>query len=109
MENKVIELTDEIFDENVKNYNGLILVDFFAEWCSPCKMLEPMIDELASEFLGKIKFGKVNIGENPKTTAEYHILSLPTLLIFKSGKVIKQLNNGTNKTIIKENIQKALE
>jgi len=109
MANNVMKLTDQNFEENVKNSNELILVDFFASWCGPCQTLEPILDELASEFSGKFKFGKVNIEKNPKITAEFHILSLPTLLIFKSGRVIKQLNNSTDKISIKENIEKALE
>ena len=109
MEKGVIELTDENFEEKVKKSRGFIVVDFFANWCSPCQILEPILDELASEFSKKIKFGKVNIGKNQKLTAEFHILSMPTLLIFKDGKVIKQLTNGTNKISIKENIEKVLE
>jgi thioredoxin 1 len=109
MEKGVIELTDQNFEEMVKNSKGLILVDFFADWCNPCKMLEPIIDELASEYSGKIKFGKMNIEKNPKIPPQFHVMSLPTIIIFKNGEIAEHITRGVDKTSLKDKIEKALK
>jgi thioredoxin 1 len=86
---KVPELTKSGFDEFVKE--GVVLVDFFAEWCMPCMMMSPIIDDLAEKFKGKIKFGKVNVGEGGQELAQkYNVSSIPNFTLFKDGKIIKQ-------------------
>ena len=86
---KVPELTKSGFDEFVKE--GIVLVDFFAEWCMPCMMMSPIIDDLAEKFKGKIKFGKVNVGEGGQELAQkYNVSSIPNFTLFKDGKIIKQ-------------------
>ena len=88
---KEITLTDSTFNEEVINAQLPVLVDFWATWCGPCRMLGPVIEEIAHEFEGKIKVGKLNVDENQKTAATYGIRSIPTLLFFKEGKLVQQV------------------
>ena len=83
-----IILTDDNFKKEVLESELPVLVDFWAEWCGPCRMIGPIIKEIAEEFAGKLKVGKLNVDENSNTASEYKILSIPTLMIFKNGKII---------------------
>ena len=83
-------LTDKNFEGEVLKSDLPVLVDFFADWCAPCKMAGPVIEELAKEYEGKIKVGKLNVDENPQTGQKYGILSIPTVIIFKNGKEIRR-------------------
>lgn len=85
---KVPELTNHEFEEFAKE--GIVLVDFFAEWCMPCLMMAPVIDELSDKFKGKIKFGKVNVDENAEHAQKYHVSSIPNLTLIRNGEVIEQ-------------------
>jgi len=87
MSDKIIHLTDDSFDSNVLKAEGSILVDFWAEWCGPCKMIAPILDEIAEEFAGKLTITKLNIDQNPATAPKYGIRGIPTLLLFKNGEV----------------------
>jgi len=88
-EDKVPELTDAGFNDFIKE--GYVLVDFFAEWCMPCMMMSPIIDDLSEKFKGKIKFGKVNVGEGGQTLAQkYNVSSIPNFVLFKNGEVVEQ-------------------
>ncbi|MBI5753991.1 thioredoxin [Candidatus Peregrinibacteria bacterium] len=80
--------TDENFEKEVLKSDVPVLVDFFAEWCGPCKMMAPIIDELAKEYAGKWKIGKLDVDAAPKTAEKYSVQSIPTLLFFKDGKVV---------------------
>jgi thioredoxin 1 len=82
--------TSENFKEEVLDSDIPVLVDFWAVWCGPCKMLTPTIDQIAKEFEGKVKVGKVNVDENQQLAAQYGIMSIPTVMIFKNGKVVEQ-------------------
>ncbi|MBL8829694.1 MAG: thioredoxin [Planctomycetaceae bacterium] len=84
----VAEFTDQNFDADVLNASGPVLVDFWAPWCGPCRMIAPMIDQLASEYQGSIKIGKVNIDDNPGAANQYGVSAIPTLLLFKNGDVV---------------------
>jgi len=84
----IIELTDENFKEKVLDSNLPIVVDFWAEWCSPCLMVAPIIEGIAKEYEGKIKVGKLNVDKNPQTAAKYGVMSIPTVILFKEGKEI---------------------
>ena len=86
---KVPELTNGEFDDFVRE--GLVLIDFFAEWCMPCLMMSPIIEELSKKFKGKIKFGKVNIGNNEEIARKFDVSSIPNFTLFKNGKVIEQI------------------
>ena len=85
-----IKMTDAGFSETIKKYN-IIVVDCWASWCGPCRMMTPIIDDLAKEMQGKVVFGKVNVDENPITSVKYKIMSIPTLLIFKNGSLVDRV------------------
>ncbi len=87
---KIIQLTNENFDTEVSNASGAVLVDFGAEWCGPCKKMEPIIESMADEFSGKAKIGKVDVGVSQEIAAKFGIMSVPTILVFKDGKLMEQ-------------------
>ena len=87
----IVTLTAENFDQEVLKSGTPVLVDFWAEWCGPCKMVAPILDELASEYDGKVKIGKVNIDDHQSLASEYGIRAIPTLLLFKAGQVADQI------------------
>ncbi len=84
-------LTDDNFDAEVLKSDIPVLVDFWAEWCMPCKMVEPIVDQIAQEYAGKVKIGKVDVDSNPQISMKYGIRSIPTLLIFKNGQPVDQI------------------
>jgi thioredoxin 1 len=102
----IIKLTESNFAEQVVQSPTPVLVDFWAEWCGPCKMLTPVLDELAGEYQGKVKVGKVNIDECPGIANEYGIRAIPTLLIFKDGQVAEQVVGLRSKRDLKANLDK---
>ena len=85
-----IILTDENFEEEVIESDKPVLVDFWATWCGPCMMLAPIVTEIAEEYADELKVGKVNVDEQPVTSLEYKVASIPTLMLFKGGKVVKK-------------------
>lgn len=87
MSEKILYLTDDTFEEEVLKSSAPVLVDYWAEWCGPCKMIAPILDEIASEYTGKIKVAKLNIDDNPQTPPKYGIRGIPTLMLFKDGNV----------------------
>lgn len=87
----VIELTEANFDQEIANSSTPILVDFWATWCGPCKMIAPILDEIATEKAGSVKVGKVDVDQNQAISARYGIRAIPTLLIFKNGEVREQI------------------
>ena len=87
MSNPISHLTDETFEEEVLKSNLPVLVDYWAEWCGPCKMIAPILDSLTDEYAGKLKISKINIDENQKTPQKYGVRGIPTLMIFKNGNV----------------------
>jgi len=97
-----IEFTDENFKNEVLSSDKPVLVDFWAQWCGPCKMLTPVIDELADDFKNTAKVGKVNVDENPSIATDYGIRSIPCLLFFKNGQVEKQIVGSVPKTELEE-------
>jgi thioredoxin 1 len=103
-----VEVTDSNFQSEVLQSDKPVLVDFWAEWCGPCKMIAPMVEELAKEYDGKLKVGKVNVDSNQQTSMQYGIRSIPTLLIFKGGKVVDQLVGAVPKKMLAEKLAKHL-
>lgn len=85
-----LKLNSENFEKEVLNSNEPVLVDFYADWCGPCKMMAPVVEELANELQDKAKVGKINVDENQDLAMEYNVMSIPTLIIFKEGKEFKR-------------------
>ena len=100
--------TDQTFNDEVVNQKGLTVVDFWAEWCGPCRMIGPVFEALSKDYEGKIKFVKVNIDENPDTPMRFGIRSIPTLLIFKDGKVIKNQVGALSQTAMDSWLKESL-
>lgn len=86
-----VVVTDKTFEEDVLKAEGIVLVDFWASWCMPCQMLGPILDELSEELGDKVKICKMNVDENRETSAEYNIMSIPVVFVFKDGKVVDQI------------------
>ncbi len=101
--NAPITITDADMDEAVKKY-GTIVVDCWAPWCGPCRMVGPIIEELAKEMQGKIVFGKLNVDENPMTSTKHQIMSIPTLLVFKNGALVDQIIGAMPKDVLKQKL-----
>ena len=100
-----LTFTDAAFDKEVLNADVPVLVDFWAEWCGPCRMMSPTVDAIAADYHGKVKVGKLNVDENNGVAARYNIRGIPTLLLFKGGKVIEQKVGAVGKT----DVQKMLD
>jgi thioredoxin 1 len=105
---KVVIVTDSEFDSTVLQSERPVVLDFWAEWCQPCKMLAPTIEEIAGEYEDKIKVGKLNVDDNPNTATKYGIRGIPTLLFFKGGKVVQQVTGVKSKPEIKKIIDENL-
>ena len=104
----IIELTDANFDTEVLQSKVPVMVDFWAEWCGPCRMLAPTVESVASEYAGKVKVGKLNVDENIATGTRYNIRGIPTLLIFKNGQIQEQLVGTQPKSVIERALNKHL-
>jgi thioredoxin 1 len=107
-EKSIIEITDSSFDKEVLQSELPVLVDFWAPWCGPCRAIAPVVDELSVEYSGKLKFAKCNVDDNPKTPGQFGIRAIPTLIIFKAGKVNEQITGAVSKSQITAAITKAL-
>ena len=105
---KVVVITDTEFDSTVLQSDKPVVLDFWAEWCQPCKMLSPTVEEIAGEYEDTIKVGKLNVDDNPSTATKYGIRGIPTLLFFKGGKVVQQLVGVKSKSEIKKVIDEDL-
>lgn len=104
----VMTATDSNFESDVLKSAQLALVDFWAEWCGPCRMLGPTIEALADEYAGKMKVYKMNVDENPGTPSRFHIRGIPTMIFFKNGQAVDQLVGNQSKDAINQVIQRHL-
>jgi len=103
-----ITLTDQNFSQEVMQSQLPVLVDFWAPWCGPCKMVSPIVEELAKDYEGKLKVGKLNVDDNQQTAGQYGIMSIPTLAFFKKGQVIKTVIGAQGKEALKRTIEEIL-
>lgn len=101
----VTTLTDDNFEDEVLNADEPVLVDFWATWCGPCRQIAPIVEDLADEFAGRAKVGKVDVDDNPQTAQEYGVRSIPTLLFFKDGEVQETLVGAGGKKALKEKLE----
>ena len=105
---KAVELNENNFEQEVLKANTPVLVDFWSVWCGPCKMIAPIVDELAVEYEGKLKIGKVDVDNHQQIAMQYGIRSIPTLLVFKGGKVVEQIVGAAPKKSLIEKLSKHL-
>ena len=106
--NGILTLTDDNFDEQIKKVSGPVLVDFWAAWCGPCKMIAPSLEQLAGEMAGRATVAKVNVDENGDVANRFGIRSIPTLIIFKEGRVVDQIVGALPKEQIRRMVEKHL-
>lgn len=105
---KIITVTDDSFEAEVLNADKPTLIDFWASWCAPCKAISPIVDELAAEYEGKVKVAKMNVDENPMTPSKFGVRGIPTLILFKDGKVADQKVGAVPKAQLADMLKKAL-
>lgn len=102
----ITHVSDATFQADVLDAKAPVLVDFWAEWCGPCKMIAPVLEELADEFEGRVKIGKVDVDENQALSVQYGISAIPTLLFFKGGQVVDQVRGARSKRDLKESLDR---
>ena len=105
---KILTLTEDNFDEEIKNVQGPILVDFWASWCQPCKMVTPSLEQLSEEYVGKASVAKVNVDEHGDLANRFGVRSIPTLIVFRDGKVVDQMVGAAPKAELKRLLEKHL-
>lgn len=108
MSSKPVEIEEATFDERVIKVKIPVLVDFGAPWCAPCRMIAPLLDELADEYEGKVDFVKINVDDNPRIASRYGVMGMPTLIIFKDGQPISNIIGFRPKNELKKSLDEAL-
>ena len=101
----VLHVTDATFEAEVEKHDGLAIVDFWATWCGPCRMIAPILDQLAVEYQGKAKVAKLDVDSNVRTSARFNVRSIPTLLFFKQGRVVDQIIGAVRREFIEAKLQ----
>jgi len=104
----IVTLTAGNFDDETKKPEGVILVDFWAEWCGPCRMIAPILEQLAKDYAGKVRIGKLNVDDHSGIAARFGVQSIPTLLLFKGGKVVEQYIGSTTRDTLAKILEKHL-
>jgi len=105
----MLAVSDTDFETEIEKHDGLALVDFWATWCGPCRMVQPIVEQLAAEYAGKAKVAKLNVDENVRTTTRYNVRSIPAILFFKGGKVVDSVIGAVPKGTIESKIQQHLD
>ena len=108
MAGQVLDVTDGSFATEVGAADGLVLVDFWAEWCGPCRMVGPIVEQLAGEYAGKVKVAKLDVDGNQQTAARYNLRSIPSILFFKDGQVVDTVVGAVPKPVLERKIQEHL-
>lgn len=108
MAENILQVTDDSFEQEILKSDVPALVDFWAAWCGPCRAIAPVVEELAGEYAGKVKIGKMNVDENPKTPGQFGIRAIPTLILFKDGEAAEQITGAVSKSHIEQAIAKLL-
>jgi thioredoxin 1 len=103
-----VTITDDNFQTEIEGADGLAMVDFWAAWCGPCRMIAPIVEQLATEYEGKLKVGKLDVDANQRTSARFNVRSIPTILFFKDGKVVDQVVGALPKPMLEKKIQEHL-
>lgn len=106
MSDYVNEMTDADFETKVQGTQDHYVIDFWAPWCQPCKMLAPIVEDIAKEYTGKVKFAKINIDDHSTVAAQYGITAIPTLLFFNKGELVERIPGAVTRQILRENIEK---
>ncbi len=109
MSSAIVEVSDATFQNEVETSNTPVVVDFWAPWCGPCRVMDPILDELAEQHQGKVKFTKMNVDDNPDTAARFEILSIPTVMVFESGDVQKKLIGAVPRRRLEDELSTWLE
>ncbi|HSB51098.1 MAG TPA: thioredoxin [Dissulfurispiraceae bacterium] len=104
----IVQLTSATWDKEVLQANGLVMVDFWAVWCGPCRIIAPTVEELAKEYTGKVKVGKLNTDENPDVASKYKIMGIPTIIFFKNGEKVDQIVGAVPKPQLKSKLDALL-
>lgn len=98
------KFTDDNYNQEVLEANELVVIDFYADWCGPCKMMAPVVEELAAEYTGTVKIGKLNVDESPNTASKYRVMSIPTILFIKNKEVVDTIVGAVSKAQLVEKI-----
>jgi thioredoxin 1 len=106
---KTVAVTDSTFDEVVLKSANPVLVDFWATWCRPCQMVAPILEELTDEYAGKLTIAKLDVDQNQQTAQKYHVMSIPTMIVFKSGQPVKNIVGFKPKEKLKEELEEAMQ
>ena len=105
---EIADVTDDNFESEVLNSDLPVVVDFWAEWCAPCRQIAPLVKDLAGEYEGKVRIVKMNIDENPAAPGRYGVRAIPTLLAFQGGQVVEQMQGARPKSVLEEMVQKLI-
>jgi thioredoxin 1 len=108
MADGIVTLSDSTFDEEVKGASELFMVDFWAEWCGPCKMITPTLEELSRQYAGRLRIAKINVDDNPDVARRFEVMSIPTLILFKDGEPVQRLIGAKGKGQLVQEIDQFL-